>query len=111
LPALVLADCVARLCAGVLADESCWRDESHGETGLLEHPHYTMPREWNGRGVPEVLLSGHHANIEKWRRQQSLLKTAHVRPELLNRAQLSDEDIGYLLDNDVILHKNHLENS
>ena len=100
LPALVLADCVARLCEGVLADDSCWQDESHS-AGLLEHPHYTMPQQWNGRSVPDVLLSGPHANIERWRREQSLLKTAQVRPELLESAQLSGQDIEFLRGNGI----------
>lgn len=95
LPALVLADCVSRLCEGVLADDVCWQDESHSD-GLLEYPHYTRPAEWHGRVVPEVLTSGHHANIDKWRRQQSLRKTLSVRPELLKNAELSDEDMEFL---------------
>ena len=98
LPALVLADCVARLCEGVLADESCWRDESHS-AGLLEHPHYTKPYEWRGRCVPDVLISGHHANIEQWRHRQSLLKTAKTRPDMLDAASLSAEDINFLREN------------
>ena len=102
LPALVLADCVARLCGGVLADESCWQDESHS-SGLLEYPHYTKPYEWNGRCVPDVLVSGHHANIERWRYEQSLLKTARVRPELLAALQLPEEDIAYLRANGLII--------
>lgn len=95
LPALVLADCVARLCEGVLADEACWQDESHSD-GLLEYPHYTRPAVWNGREVPNVLVSGHHANIAKWRREQSLKKTFEVRPELLETAELTDMDKMYL---------------
>lgn len=95
LPALVLAECVSRLCEGVLADEACWREESHGN-GLLEYPHYTRPAEWHGRTVPEVLTSGHHANIEKWRRQQSLKKTWLTRPDLLRQAELDDADRQYL---------------
>jgi len=98
LPALVLTECVARLCDGVLADESCWRDESHSE-GLLEHPHYTKPYEWQGRQVPEVLISGHHANIERWRRERSLLKTAQIRPDILQWESLSEEDIRFLREN------------
>jgi tRNA (guanine37-N1)-methyltransferase len=95
LPALVLADCVSRLCDGVLAGPECWEQESHS-SGLLEYPHYTRPAEWHGRAVPEVLLSGHHANIKKWRREQSIKKTFHTRPELLEKADLTDEDIKYL---------------
>lgn len=95
LPALVLADCVSRLCKGVLADDICWQDESHGG-GLLEYPHYTRPAEWRGRTVPEVLVSGHHANIEQWRREQRLRKTAEVRPDLLAHADLSESDLAFL---------------
>jgi tRNA (guanine37-N1)-methyltransferase len=95
LPALVLADAVARLCDGVLTEESCWRDESHSG-GLLEYPHYTKPAEWHGRAVPEVLTSGHHANIAAWRREQSLLKTLEARPELLETAALSEKEKAFL---------------
>jgi tRNA (guanine37-N1)-methyltransferase len=95
LPGLVLADCVSRLCEGVLADPSCWQDESHSH-GLLEHPHYTKPVSWRGRDVPEVLLSGNHAVIERWRREQSLKKTLEARPDLLKNAQLTEADRKYL---------------
>lgn len=95
LPALVLADCVSRLCEGVLADDICWQEESHGD-GLLEYPHYTRPAEWHGRTVPDVLVSGHHANIERWRREQRLQKTFDVRPDLLQKANLTDSDKVYL---------------
>jgi tRNA (guanine37-N1)-methyltransferase len=95
LPALVLLDCVARLCDGVLAEDICWQEESHAD-GLLEYPHYTKPYEWNGRTVPEVLISGHHANIERWRREQSLKKTWEMRPDLLEKAILTDADRLYL---------------
>ncbi len=98
LPALVLADCVSRLCEGVLAEPSCWEEESHGAAGggLLEYPQYTRPAEWMGRRVPEVLLSGHHANIARWRRNESLRKTFQNRPELLEGAELSKEDREFL---------------
>ena len=95
LPALVLADSIARLCDGVLAEEVCWQEESHSD-GLLEYPHYTKPYEWRGRQVPEVLISGHHANIDAWRRQQSLKKTSEARPELLEKAELTKADKAYL---------------
>lgn len=95
LPALVLTDCVSRLCSGVLADDICWQDESHSG-GLLEYPQYTRPAEWRGRAVPEVLVSGHHANIDKWRREQRLLKTREVRPDLLETADLTDSDKAFL---------------
>lgn len=95
LPALVLTDCVARLCEGVLSDDICWQDESHSN-GLLEYPQYTHPYEWHDRTVPDILLSGHHANIEEWRRQEALKKTLEHRPELLERAELSPSDKEYL---------------
>ncbi len=82
LPAIVIADCVARLVPGVLAEEASFTDESH-YNGLLEYPQYTRPPEFMGRKVPEVLLSGHHKNIEAWRKEQSILRTKQKRPDLL----------------------------
>lgn len=82
LPALVLADSVSRLVPGVLSDDLCFSDESHFN-GLLEYPQYTKPAVWRGKEVPEVLLSGHHANIEKWRAEQSVEETKKKRPDLL----------------------------
>ena len=84
LPALVLADSVSRLVPGVLSDDLCFSDESHFN-GLLEYPQYTKPAVWRGIEVPEVLLSGHHANIEKWRHEKSLEETAKKRPDLFDR--------------------------
>lgn len=81
LPALVLADAVIRLCDGVLADQSCFEEESHFN-GLLEYPQYTRPEIWNNKGVPPVLLSGHHAKIAAWRAEQSLERTRLKRPDL-----------------------------
>lgn len=83
LPALMLTDAVARLQEGVLPNEEAFTNESH-YSGLLEHPLYTRPEVWRERRVPETLVSGHHANIEKWRREQSIKTTAEKRPELLN---------------------------
>ena len=91
LPALVLADSVTRLLPGVLSDAACFEEESHYNS-LLEYPQYTRPPVWRGREVPEVLLSGHHANIAKWRRQQSLQRTLERRPDLLERADLTKAD-------------------
>lgn len=82
LPAIIVADCVSRLVPGVLASEDSYTEESH-YNGLLEYPQYTRPPEFMGRKVPEVLLSGHHKNIEAWRREQSLLRTKQKRPDLL----------------------------
>ncbi len=93
--AVAVTDAVSRLRPGVLADESCFTDESH-HSGLLEHPHYTRPAVWQGREVPDVLLSGHHANIERWRREQSLLLTAKRRPDMLTRMELTDKDKAFL---------------
>ena len=84
LGALVITDAVARLCDGVLADASCYEDESH-MNGLLEYPQYTRPEVWDGRRVPEVLLSGHHANISRWRAGCSLERTAKKRPDMMKK--------------------------
>ena len=91
LPALVLTDCIARMLPGVLPNEEAFSQESH-YAGLLEHPQYTKPFEWNGKTVPEVLVSGHHANIETWKRRESLRRTLQRRPELLETVSLSDFD-------------------
>lgn len=84
LPACILTDAVARLCDGVLAAPECYENESLS-AGLVEYPQYTRPVEFRGRAVPEVLVSGHHANIEKWRREQSLAETERLRPDLLKK--------------------------
>ena len=91
LPALALIDAVARLIPGVLGDPDGAADDSHA-SGLLEYPHYTRPAEFRGWGVPDVLLSGNHAEIAKWRREQALLRTLQQRPDLLDRAELSADD-------------------
>ena len=95
LPALIIADCVARMLPGVLPNEDAFMLESH-YSSLLEHPQYTRPYEWRGRQVPEVLISGHHANIEKWQREESLKRTFERRPDLLEKAQLTKKDLEYL---------------
>lgn len=84
MPALILADTVARLVPGVLSENVCFEEESHYD-GLLEHPQYTKPYEWRGKTVPDVLLSGHHANIEKWKHEQALIETKKYRPDLLEK--------------------------
>ncbi|MBR0235647.1 MAG: tRNA (guanosine(37)-N1)-methyltransferase TrmD [Clostridia bacterium] len=84
IPACILCDAVGRLCPGVLSDEECYQKESFSE-GLLEYPQYTRPYEFCGRTVPDVLISGHHANIEKWRHEMALEKTAKNRPDLLEK--------------------------
>ena len=82
LPALMLADSVSRLQEGVLPNEDAYSIESH-YNGLLEHPQYTRPEEWRGRRVPDVLISGHHANIKKWQDKMALEVTKKKRPDLL----------------------------
>ncbi len=95
LPALVLIDAITRLLPGVLGDPEAATDDSHA-TGLLEYPHYTRPPEFRGWGVPEVLLSGNHAEVERWRRQESLRRTLQHRPDLIAKADLSDKDLAFL---------------
>jgi len=95
LPALVLIDAITRLIPGALGDpEGAW-DDSHA-TGLLEYPHYTRPPEFRQWRVPEILLSGDHAHIARWRRQQALLRTCQRRPDLLEKADLSESDRDFL---------------
>lgn len=91
LPALCLIDAVARLCPGVLAADECFEEESHFG-GLLEYPQYTRPEVWHEKEVPEILLSGHHANIAKWRQKQRLLRTLRKRPEMMEAYQLTKQD-------------------
>jgi tRNA (guanine37-N1)-methyltransferase len=95
IPAMALVDCVSRMVPGVPSDDVCFTDESHF-AGLLEYPQYTRPAEWEGRAVPEILLSGHHANIARWRHEQSLERTHRLRPDLLESAPLTDADRAYL---------------
>ncbi len=90
LAAMVIVDAVARLVPGVLAEASP-QEESHSG-GLLEYPQYTRPPAWQGQAIPPVLLSGHHAEIAKWRRKQALARTRQLRPDLLSRAPLSPAD-------------------
>ncbi|MCD8363958.1 MAG: tRNA (guanosine(37)-N1)-methyltransferase TrmD [Lachnospiraceae bacterium] len=91
LPALVVMDAVSRLVDGVLHNEESAQYDSFHD-GLLEYPQYSRPEEWHGKTVPPILLSGHHANVDRWRREQSLLRTMERRPELMERAQLTKED-------------------
>ena len=97
LPALILIDAVTRLLPGALGDPDGSADDSHSR-GLLEYPHYTRPPEFQGQRVPDVLLSGDHARIEKWRHEQSLLRTFERRPDLLRKANLSPEDAAFVRD-------------
>lgn len=91
LPALLLIDAVSRLIPGVLGDPTGAEDDSHS-MGLLEYPHYTRPPEFRGWKVPEILLSGDHAKIEKWRREQALQRTLSKRPDMIQKAELSDAE-------------------
>ena len=95
LPALVVIDAVTSLLPGVLGDPEAPLDDSHA-TGLLEYPHYTRPPEFRGWGIPDVLLSGNHAEIARWRRQESLRRTLLHRPDLLSQAVLTQEDLAFL---------------
>lgn len=91
LPAMVLIDAVSRTIPGVLSNEESYADESHKDGGL-EYPQYTRPYEFMGMKVPDILLSGHHANINKWRRLQALKRTRAKRPDLFQRLELSSSD-------------------
>lgn len=95
IPAMAVIDTVARLIPGVLASEDSFQNESHFQ-GLLEHPQYTKPRVWHDKGVPEVLLSGNHALVDKWKHEQSLLVTLRKRPDMLEKAWLTEEDARFL---------------
>lgn len=95
IPAMTVIDTVARLVPGVLASVNSYTGESHFDS-LLEYPQYTRPPEILGRSVPEVLLSGHHANIEAWKREQSLMATYNKRPDMLKRATLTKSDIEFI---------------
>jgi tRNA (guanine37-N1)-methyltransferase len=94
-PAMVVVEAVTRLIPGVLGDPSAPFEDSHAE-GLLEYPHYTRPPSFRGHAVPEVLLSGHHAEIVRWRRRQALRRTWERRPELLESAQLDEDERRYV---------------
>lgn len=87
LPAMVVADCICRMVPGVLSDAACFEDESHWN-GLLEYPQYSRPAQWHGLKVPEILRSGNHGAVDRWRRKQSILRTMHRRPDLFARLTL-----------------------
>jgi tRNA (guanine37-N1)-methyltransferase len=97
LPAMVIVDAVARLIPGVLGSNESHVEESHSQ-GLLEYPHYTRPPEFHGMPVPDVLLSGNHAQIAKWRRKESLKRTLERRPDLLAKIELSKSDLKLLAE-------------
>lgn len=91
LPAMVMMDSISRMVPGVLSNQESGETESFAEN-LLEYPQYSRPEEWHGQKVPPVLLSGHHANVEAWRREQSILRTAKRRPDLLKKADLTNKE-------------------
>ncbi len=91
LPAMVMIDAISRLIPGVLHNDTSAEFESF-QDNLLEYPQYTRPVEWHGKRVPDVLMSGHHVNIEKWRREQSVIRTAMRRPDLLEKAELTQKE-------------------
>jgi len=95
IPAMVVVDAVIRLLPGVLGDPGATLDDSHA-SGLLEYPHYTRPPVYRGHVVPEVLLSGHHGEVDRWRRREALRRTRARRPDLLARADLSQTDREFL---------------
>ncbi len=95
IPAMAVIDAISRLIPGVLSNEEAFENESHYNT-LLEAPHYTRPFSFNGKDVPEVLLSGHHANINKWKREKSLILTNERRPDLIERANLTKVDLEFI---------------
>jgi len=95
LPAMVMIDAISRLIPGVLHNDVSAEFESF-QDNLLEYPQYTRPEEWHGKKVPEILLSGHHANVEKWRREQSIIRTAQRRPDLLEKAELTEKEKEWL---------------
>lgn len=96
IPAMAVADAVCRLVPGVLPDEECFTDESHWD-GMLEYPQYSRPEEWEGRKVPEILLSGHHANIARWRRKQSIIRTRLRRPDMYSKLKFDTKQDKKLL--------------
>ncbi len=90
IPAMALTDCVCRMVPGVLSDEECFTGESHWD-GLLEYPQYTRPEIWEGRCVPDILRSGHHANVKKWRRKQSIIRTRRRRPDMFEKLTFTEK--------------------
>jgi tRNA (guanine37-N1)-methyltransferase len=98
LPALVVLESLVRLLPGAIGRPDSFLADSHFEPGLLDHPHYTRPAEFQGWEVPEVLLSGDHEKVRLWRRRKALEATARKRPDLLVRAEISAEDVRLLRD-------------
>lgn len=102
LPAMILIDCISRLIEGVLGSPDSADEESFSGQGLLEYPQYTRPREFEGAQVPQVLLDGNHADIAAWRHRQALLVTARMRPDLLNKAALTEKDKLFLQEQGLL---------
>ena len=96
IPAMAIADAVARMVPGVLPDPECFEDESH-YNGMLEYPQYSRPEVWHGLAVPPILLSGHHANIARWRRKQSILRTRTRRPDMYAKLRFDSKQDKKLL--------------
>lgn len=95
IPAMTVIDTVSRLIPGVLSSQMSYENESHFG-GLLEYPQYTRPPVWHGVGIPDILISGHHANIEQWKHEQSLITTLEKRPDMLKKAKLTEEDLEFI---------------
>jgi tRNA (guanine37-N1)-methyltransferase len=95
LPAMVMMDTISRLVPGVLSNSDSAVSESFSD-GLLEYPQYTRPEVWRGKSVPDILLSGHHGNVDRWRREQSISRTLEKRPDLLDSAPLDKNDRKFL---------------
>lgn len=111
IPAMALTDCVCRMIPGVLSDEECFTGESHWD-GLLEYPQYTRPEVWEGRSVPDILRSGHHANVKKWRRKQSMLRTKNRRPDMFESlvfTEKSDKKLLAEIESEEALEHNDVE--
>lgn len=106
LPTMVVIDAIGRMIPGVLGEQESFLTDSFYE-GLLEHPHYTRPREFRGMTVPDVLLSGNHEEIRRWRRKEALKRTLMRRPELLHKTELSEEDIKFLAEINEEEHNEH----
>ncbi|MEG0777272.1 MAG: tRNA (guanosine(37)-N1)-methyltransferase TrmD [Oscillospiraceae bacterium] len=109
MPAMVVCDCVCRMVPGVLSDEECFTGESHWD-GLLEYPQYTRPEIWEGRSVPDILRSGHHANVAKWRRKQSIIRTMERRPDMYEKLVFTEKsDKKLLVEIEKELEQKNLE--
>ena len=100
LPSMVMIDAISRMVPGVLSNQESGETESFSEN-LLEYPQYSRPEEWHGCKVPSVLLSGHHKNVDQWRREQSILRTAKHRPDLLKKAELTEKERRWLREREV----------